>query len=71
MEYFLLFVCFVVFGIIGTGLWVWILVDCATKEADTGNNKIVWVLVIALTHLIGAAIYYFVRRPQRMAELGR
>jgi hypothetical protein len=44
---------------------------CATKEADTGNNKIVWALVIALTHFVGALIYLFVRRPQRMAEMGR
>jgi len=29
------------------GVWIWMLVDCATKEADTGNNKVVWILVIA------------------------
>ncbi|MGA3096640.1 MAG: PLD nuclease N-terminal domain-containing protein [Bryobacteraceae bacterium] len=55
----------------GMALWIWMLVDCATKEADTGNNKVVWILVIALTHFIGALIYLFVRRPQRIAELGR
>ena len=55
----------------GFAFWIWMLVDCATKEADTGNNKVVWILVIALTHFIGALIYLFVRRPQRIAELGR
>lgn len=33
---------FLIFGIGGTALWVWALVDCATKEADTGNTKIAW-----------------------------
>jgi hypothetical protein len=62
---------FLLIGIGGTGLWIWMLVDCATKEPDTGNSKVTWVLIIALTHIIGAAIYFFVRRPQRIAELGR
>lgn len=51
--------------------WIWMLVDCLTKEPDTGSTKIVWLLVILLAQIIGAVIYYFVRRPQRYAELGR
>jgi len=68
-----LIVILFVFGICigGTGLWVWALVDCATKEADSGSNKVTWVIIIAFTHFIGALIYLFVRRPQRIAELGR
>jgi hypothetical protein len=58
-------------AVLGTIFWIWMLVDCATKEPSTGNDKIVWVLVIVFTHWIGAAIYYFVRRPQRIAETGR
>ena len=60
-----------VFGLGGTIFWIWMLVDCATKEPSTGNDKVVWILVIALTHWIGALIYFFVRRPQRQAEIGR
>lgn len=48
------------------GFWVWMLVDCLRYESSEGNDKIVWLLVIVFTKLIGAAIYYFVRRPQRM-----
>ena len=68
---FLVGMVFFATAIVGTLFWIWMLVDCATKEPDTGNNKIVWVVIIALTHWIGAAIYYFVRRPQRIAETGR
>lgn len=62
---------FLAVAVLGTLFWIWMLVDCATKEPDTGTAKIVWVVIIALTHWIGAAIYYCVRRPQRMAETGR
>jgi hypothetical protein len=55
----------------GMALWIWALVDCATKEADTGNTKIVWIIVIVIGHFIGALIYIFARRPQRKRELGR
>lgn len=59
--------------LIGLGMfafWIWMLVDCATKESNQGNDKIVWIIVIALTNWIGALIYFFVRRPQRIRELG-
>jgi len=45
-------------------------VECLTREADTWNTKIVWLLVM-LAQIIGAVLYYFVRRPRRYAELGR
>ena len=31
-------------GVLGTIFWVWMLVDCATKEPDEGNSKLVWTL---------------------------
>ena len=45
--------------------WIWMLVDCATKEPAAGNDKIAWIIVIVFTHFIGALLYYFVRRRQR------
>jgi hypothetical protein len=50
--------------------WIWMLVDCATKEPSAGNDKIIWILVIIFTHWIGALIYYFVRRPERKKLFG-
>lgn len=50
--------------------WIWMLVDCATKEPNQGNDKIVWVLIIVLTFIIGALLYYIVRRPKRKEEFG-
>lgn len=50
--------------------WVWMLVDCATKESSHGNDKVIWILVIIFTHWIGALIYYLVRRPERKRLFG-
>ena len=66
----LVFVFFAVLGIGGTILWVWMLIDCATKEPSEGNDKIIWMLVILLTHAVGALVYLLVRRPQRIQQYG-
>ena len=50
--------------------WIWMLVDCATKEPSEGNDKIVWILIILLTNLLGAIIYFVARRPKRLYESG-
>jgi len=67
----LVLLVFAVLGIGGTILWIWMIVDCATKEKSEGNEKVVWILVIVLTHWIGALIYLLARRPKRIQELGR
>ena len=66
--------CFLIpllLGVLGTVFWIWMLVDCLTKESSEGNDKIIWALVILLTHFLGALIYYIARRPTRIRELGR
>ncbi len=45
-------------------LWFWMLIDCLkrpdVKFSIGGNNaKVIWILVIIFTGLIGALIYYF------------
>jgi len=66
-----LFLIFLVIGIGGTILWIWMIVDCATKEPSEGNDKLIWILIIVLTHWIGALIYLLVRRPQRIEQFSR
>lgn len=62
---------FLLIGIGGTILWIWMIVDCATNEPSKGNDKLIWILIIVLTHWIGALIYLLVRRPKRIQELGK
>lgn len=65
MEPYALFAILVgaVFGVLALAFWVWMLVDCLTDGHLTGTEKLIWLLVIVTTKLIGAAIYYFVQRP--------
>ena len=65
-----LFVIYVLLALLaGFAFWIWMIVDCATKESNTGNDKVVWIIVIVFTQIIGALIYYFARRrPRRFAE---
>jgi hypothetical protein len=71
MTALLLLLVLAVLGIGGTILWIWMIVDCATKEKSEGNDKLIWILVIVLTHWVGALIYLLVRRPKRMQLLGK
>lgn len=44
--------------------WIWMLIDAIQSKGLGETEKIVWVLVIALTHFIGALVYFFVGRPK-------
>ena len=57
-------------GVVATAFWIWMLIDCVTKENNEGNNRLIWVLIIIFTHWICALFYMIVRRPQRRAEMG-
>lgn len=78
MIYGLLFKLFSLFpigldgaAILGTIFWLWIVYECVTKESSEGNDKLAWLLVILMLPLIGALMYYFVRRPKRISALGQ
>lgn len=45
-------------------LWIMALVDVVKRQFKEPNEKIVWVLIIALTHWIGALIYMLIGRKQ-------
>ncbi len=43
------------------------LIDILRNEFE-GNNKIIWVIVILLTWLLGAILYYFIGRQQKIEK---
>jgi hypothetical protein len=55
-----------IFGLISTIFWIWMIVDCALNPALTGTDKIVWILVIIFLHFVGALIYYLVGRRRAL-----
>lgn len=40
--------------------WILMLIDCLKRKYKENLDKIVWVIVIVFTQIIGALIYYFV-----------
>jgi prolipoprotein diacylglyceryltransferase len=56
----ILFVALFSLIVLGFVLWVMMLVDCAKRDFKNENDKVVWILVIVLTGIIGAIIYYFI-----------
>jgi hypothetical protein len=51
--------------------WIWALIDVLRTKDDSQfrrGSRLVWAVVIALTHLPGALIYWFVGRPGREAR---
>ncbi len=60
----LLLLLFVPVAIACFAFWIWMLIDCANNETDTGN-KIAWILIILFASLIGAVLYFFIRKAPR------
>lgn len=54
-------ILFWIIGLIATVFWIWMLIDCLTSNLPT-TEKLIWAIVIVFTHIVGALIYYFVRR---------
>lgn len=38
------------------------------KSEFTGNNKLIWVLVVLLSWIIGAILYFFIGRNQKIQQ---
>ena len=59
---------FIVLEVFILWFWIWTLVDCVKNEKGDENTRIMWIIIVAATGVIGALIYYLVRRPQRISE---
>jgi len=51
--------------------WIWMLIDCLKYEPSTGNDKVIWAIVIVLLSALGALLYYLIRRPERIKQTGQ
>ena len=57
----------VLVALLGSVVWIWALVDCLLHETAQGNAKLIWIIVIVFTHVVGAILYFLLRRSHRMA----
>lgn len=61
----------ILIALLPTLIWVWALVDCANQEENGSNVKLLWILIIIFTSVVGSIAYLAIRRPQRRRELGQ
>ena len=47
--------------------WSWAIFDCIAHEPPS-EKRMIWLIIIIFTPLIGALLYYLVRRPERLRE---
>lgn len=59
------------FGVVLMALWLWVLIDCLRNEPRTGSIWVLWLIVILVGQIFGAALYLLIRRPERIALYGR
>lgn len=59
--------CFIFLAILGSSiLWIVMLVDCLTrKDYQNPDDKLLWAIVILLTHALGGIIYYFMVKRKK------
>jgi hypothetical protein len=58
---------FAIVGLAAFAVWLWMLIDAIKYTPSENNLKLIWILVIILTGIIGALIYMFVQRPKNQA----
>ena len=54
-------------GIAAFVFWLWVLIDILKSEF-TGPNKIVWLVAVVLLPLLGAVLYWFIGREQKVRD---
>ena len=45
--------------------WIATLIDCAKNEPAEGNDRIIWIVVIAVLGWLGAVLYVLIQKPKR------
>lgn len=40
--------------------WIKMIIDCVKRKFKNENEKIVWIIILAILQIFGALIYYFV-----------
>jgi uncharacterized BrkB/YihY/UPF0761 family membrane protein len=56
IVFLILLIIVAIVAIVSSVFWVMMLVDCAKRDF---KDKMVWILIILFTHVLGATLYYY------------
>jgi hypothetical protein len=65
---------FILLALAAFGFWLWMLIDCFLRSDERfpsqgRNDKLIYILVIILTNIIGAFIYLFLVKLKAPKQL--
>jgi len=66
IGFMIIFLIIVLIFLAGTILWFWMLIDVIVSDFKDNTEKAIWILVLLLTGLIGAIIYFIVVKNKRL-----
>jgi hypothetical protein len=55
-------------SLIGLVVWLWDLIDAIGNPSLSGNEKLIWILVIIFLNVLGAILYLLIGRGRRAAS---
>ena len=66
LFFLLIWIAIFALGILAMIFWIFMIVDVAKRKFKESNEQVVWILVVVLTGIIGAIIYYLiVKKPNK------
>jgi hypothetical protein len=45
--------------------WIWMIVDCAKRKKFRNGDRVMWILLLVLTYIIGMILYYFMEMRKK------
>ncbi len=51
--------------LLATAFWLWMLRDCLYNKSLRGAYKVLWLLLIFFTHILGAIAYFVIGRSKK------
>lgn len=73
IVFMIFWIMLVILGILGFIFWIFMIVDIAKRRFKPENDKVMWILIVIFTGIIGALIYYFMvkrKNPIRQKKEG-
>mgnify|MGYP001571434010 CR=1 FL=1 len=56
---------FLILGVALVFFWLWMFVDCLSRNFKKEMDKLVWIIVLLYLNILGAFLYYFLVKAKR------